>query len=208
MYIPTHFREGDTVMLQQFIQAYSFGILVTQQEGVPVANHFPFLLDVERGSLGILRGHMARGNMQWRMFDETKEVLVIFQGPHSYVSPSWYEDDVETNVPTWNYAAVHVYGRPRLIEDSVELYRILQDSVQANEAQFEHPWQIELPDVYLQKKLKAIVGFEVVITRLEGKFKLSQNRSTTDQQRVITALHESLSPETAELMRERLEQKR
>ena len=208
MYIPTHFREDDIATLQQFMQAYSFGIMVTQHEGVPMANHFPFVLDVEHGSLGTLRGHMARGNMQWRMFDETKEILVIFQGPHSYVSPSWYEDDVETSVPTWNYAAVHVYGRPRLIEDSAELYRILQDSVQANEGQFEHPWQLGLPDEHLQKKLKAIVGFEIEISRLEGKFKLSQNRSTTDQQRVITALHESLSPETAELMRERLGQKR
>lgn len=203
MYIPAHFREDDRATLQQFIQEYSFGILVTQHEGTLVANHFPFVLDVERGSLGTLQGHMARGNAQWRMFEETREVLVIFQGPHSYVSPSWYVDDQATSVPTWNFAAVHAYGRARVLEDSAELYRILQATVQTNEARFEHPWQIALEDEYVQR-LKAIVGFEIEITRLEGKFKLSQNRSATDQQQVIATLHESLSPETAALMRQRL----
>ncbi len=207
MYIPTHFRENDLSTLQQFIQEYSFGILVTQHEGVPVANHLPFLLDAGRGSQGVLRAHMARSNAQWRMLDETKEVLVIFQGPHSYVSPSWYRDDVEMSVPTWNYAAVHAYGMPRLVEDSTELLRILQASVAEHEAQFATPWHLEMPDESLQKKLKAIIGFEIEITRLEGKFKLSQNRSANDQQRVIAALSEAMSPGTAELMRRRLDKK-
>nr|HET6901012.1 FMN-binding negative transcriptional regulator [Ktedonobacteraceae bacterium] len=207
MYIPAHFRENDMSTLQQFIQEYSFGILVTQHEGTPVANHLPFLLDAGRGSQGVLRAHMARGNAQWRMLDETEEVLVIFQGPHSYVSPSWYRDDVEESVPTWNYAAVHAYGRPRLIEDSTELLRILQASIAENEAQFASPWHLEMSDESLQKKLKAIVGFEIEITRLEGKFKLSQNRSAADQRRVIAALDEAMSPDTAELMRQRLDRK-
>ena len=207
MYIPAHFRENDIRTLQQFIQQYSFGILVTHHEGTPVANHLPFLLDAGRGSQGVLRAHMARGNAQWRTLDETKEVLVIFQGPHSYVSPSWYRDDVETSVPTWNYAAVHAYGMPRLIEDSTELLRILQASVAENEAQFAAPWHLEMPDEYVQQKLKAIVGFEIELTRLEGKFKLSQNRSADDQQRVIAALGETINPETAELMRQRLDKK-
>jgi len=207
MYIPAHFRENDIYALQQFIQKYSFGILVTQHEGTPVANHLPFLLDAGRGSQGVLRAHMARGNAQWRLLDEAKEVLVIFQGPHSYVSPSWYRDDVAESVPTWNYAAVHAYGRPRLIEDSKELLRILQESVAENEAQFAKPWHLEMPEESLQKKLRAIIGFEIEITRLEGKFKLSQNRSAADQQRVITALGEAISPDTAELMRQRLDRK-
>lgn len=207
MYIPAHFHENDMRILQQFIQEYSFGILVTQHEGMPVANHLPFLLDIGRGSQGVLRAHMARGNAQWRMLDEKTEVLVIFQGPHSYVSPSWYRDNVAESVPTWNYAAVHAYGTPRLVEDSTELLRILQASVAEHEAQFASPWHLEMPDESLQKKLKAIVGFEIEITRLEGKFKLSQNRSMDDQQRVIAALGEAMSPDTAELMRQRLDKK-
>ncbi len=207
MYLPAHFRENDIGTLQQFIQEYSFGILVTQHEETPVANHLPFLLDTGRGSQGVLRAHMARGNAQWRMLNETKEALVIFQGPHTYVSPSWYRDDIEKNVPTWNYAAVHAYGMPRLIEDSTELLRLLQASVDQHEAQFSSPWHLEMQDEYLQQKLKAIVGFEIEITRLEGKFKLSQNRSMDDQQRVIAALSETMSPETAVLMRQRLDKK-
>ena len=210
MYRPVHFREDDPGILQQFIQQHSFGVLITQRKGKLVANHLPFLLDTGCGIYGVLRGHMARANNQWHMLGEgdpgdTREVLVIFQGPHSYVSPSWYVDDVETSVPTWNYAAVHAYGVPRLIEDSTELSNILLATVQTNEAQFAHPWQVELLNEHVQKKLKAIVGFEIEITRLEGKFKLSQNRSMNDQQEVITALDQSLSPETAQLMRQRLE---
>ena len=200
MYIPKAFREDDIAVLHTFMREYSFATLVTQQDGTPVANHFPFLLDAERGPYGTLRAHMARANPQWRAFDETKEALVIFQGPHAYVSPSWYGDEVELSVPTWNYSVVHAYGLPRLIEENTELYNILQAIVQTNEASFANPWTIQMPDEQLQKKMQAIIGFEIQITRLEGKFKLSQNRSEGDQTRVATALKESLSPQTAELM--------
>src|SRR5437868_3898144 len=100
MYIPKPFRQDDIDILREFMQEHSFATLVTLQDGVPLANHLPFVLDSERGAYGTLRGHMARANSQWRTFDEAKEVLVIFQGPHTYVSPSWYGDDVETSVPT------------------------------------------------------------------------------------------------------------
>lgn len=205
MYIPKHFREETIEVLHEFMREYSFATLVTQQDGIPLANHFPFLLDTERGPRGTLQGHMARANVQWRTFDETREALVIFQGPHAYVSPSWYRDEVELAVPTWNYSVVHAYGLPRLIEDPAQLYAILQATIQANEAQFEKPWSLQMADEHLQAKLRAIIGFEIQITRLEGKFKLSQNRSEGDQTRVAAALKESLSPETAELMNRRRE---
>ncbi len=189
MYIPKAFREDDTATLHKLMRDYSFATLITQQNGVPLASHLPFLLDAERGTYGTLLGHMARGNSQWRTFEENREVLVIFQGPHAYISPSWYE--VEPAVPTWNYAVAHAYGVPRLIEDKTELYDLLRTLVQTYEAGFEKPWAFEsLPDDYVQKMMQGIVGFEIPIARLEGKFKLNQNRSTTDQARVAAALSE------------------
>lgn len=189
MYIPKAFREDDLKKLYTLMQAYSFAALVTQLDGVPVATHLPFLLDTKRGPYGTLMAHMARANGQWRTFTGEQEVLVIFQGPHTYISPSWYE--VELSVPTWNYAAVHAYGIPNIIEDKVALYDLLKTLIQTHEAQFEKPWDFHLPDDYLQKMMQGIVGFEIQITRLEGKFKMSQNRSASEQQRVIAALRES-----------------
>ncbi|HJT57424.1 MAG TPA: FMN-binding negative transcriptional regulator [Ktedonobacteraceae bacterium] len=189
MYIPKAFREDDLKKLHKLMQAYSFAALVTQQDGVPVATHLPFLLDTERGPYGTLKAHMARANPQWRTFSSKQEVLVIFQGPHTYITPSWYE--VELSVPTWNYAAVHAYGIPNIIEDRAALYDLLKMLIQTHEAQFEKPWDFQLPEDYLQKMMQGTVGFEIPITRLEGKFKMSQNRSASEQQRVMGALSES-----------------
>ncbi len=185
------------------MQEYSFAALVTQQDGVPVATHLPFLLDMERGQYGTLMAHMARANPQWRTFNSGQEALVIFQGPHAYISPSWYE--VELSVPTWNYAAVHAYGVPRIIDDKATLYDLLKALIERHEAQFEKPWDFQLPEDYLQKMMQGTVGFEIEITRLEGKFKMSQNRSASEQQRVIAALRESQdvsNVQVAELMSE------
>jgi transcriptional regulator len=200
MYIPKAFREDDINTLHAFMEIYSFATLVTHHEGLPFATHLPFLLDAERGPNGTLLAHMARANPQWHDFNSAQEVLVIFQGPHAYVSPSWYE--VELSVPTWNYAVVHAYGLPRLIEDQEELHNLLKILIQAHEAQFEKPWPFQLSDDYLQKMMRGIVGFEIEITRLEGKFKLSQNRTETERVNVIAALQESSDTATlAELMR-------
>ena len=142
---------------------------------------------------------MTRANPQWHDFDKAQEVLVIFQGPHVYISPSWYE--VELSVPTWNYAVVHAYGLPRLIEDQVKLYNLLKSLIHTHEAHFEKPWPFNLPDDYLQKMMHGIVGFEIEITRLEGKFKMSQNRTESERENVIAALQESSDTLTmAELM--------
>jgi transcriptional regulator len=199
MYIPKAFREDDLNTLHKLMREYSFATLFTQHEGVPFATHLPFILDAKRGPNGTLLAHMARANPQWRDFKSEQEVLVIFQGPHAYVSPSWYE--VELSVPTWNYAVVHAYGIPRLVEEGEELFTILKILIQTHEAQFENAWPFQLSNDYLQKMMRGIVGFEIEITRLEGKFKLSQNRTESEREKVIAALHESADTQSiAELM--------
>ncbi len=200
MYIPKAFREDDLNTLYKLIQVYSFATLITQHEGVPFATHLPFILDAKRGPNGTLLGHMARANPQWHDFASEQEVMVIFQGPHAYISPSWYE--VELSVPTWNYAVVHAYGIPRLVEEGEELYKLLKILVQTHEAQFENPWPFQLPEDYLQKMIRGIVGFEIEITRIEGKFKMSQNRTESERENVIAALQESSDTlAVAELMK-------
>jgi transcriptional regulator len=205
MYIPPAFREDDLATLHALMRDYSFAVLVTQQGGAPVATHLPLLLDAGRGSYGTLLGHVSRANAQWTSFLGEQEALAIFQGPHAYITPSWYEPGL--NVPTWNYTAVHAYGKPRVIEDQAALVGLLHVSIQTYESGFERPWQLNMPENAFQGKLKGIVGFEMEITRLEGKFKLSQNRSETDQARVVCELQESrdaVSAEVGSLMSRRM----
>ncbi len=190
MYTPPAFREDDQKQLHTLMNDYSFATLVTQQDGVPLASHLPFMLDTGRGQYGVLASHMARANTQWQGFNGTQEVLVIFQGPHTYISPSWYVDNVAVNVPTWNYSVVHAYGKPRLITGQDELYTLLQTLVQKHESMFVQQWEFQPSDEFMRSKMKGFVGFEMEIIRLEGKGKLSQNRSVTDQKCVITALEE------------------
>ena len=192
MYIPNSFREDDHSLLHDLMRQHNFGILVTQRDGTPFATHLPFLLDAERGPHGTLLAHMARANPQWRDFAAGQAALVIFQGPHAYVSPSWYE--VAPSVPTWNYAVVHAYGVPRIVEDRSALYQMLKTLVDTHESTFERPWPMELPEDYLDKMMHAIVGFEIAITRLEGKLKLSQNRGENDRRHVAEALAASGDP--------------
>jgi transcriptional regulator len=138
---------------------------------------------------------MARANPQWRHFADGQEALVIFQGPHAYISPSWYTD--HQSVPTWNYAVVHAYGMPRLLED-VETRALLQSLVETFEAPLEPPWRLDsLPEENITRMLRGIVGFEIEIARLEGKLKLNQNRPEVDQERVVEVLEASGDPNDA-----------
>lgn len=201
MYIPRSFSEDDPAVLYSLMQRYSFATLVTCTDGQLIASHLPFMLDPQRG---VLKAHMARANAQWQSFNNNQEVLVIFQGPHAYVTPSWYEPD-PNNVPTWNYAVVHAYGLPRVIDDPAAVYQLLCELVDINEAGFETPWQLDDFPAY-EHRLRAVVAFEIDITRLEGKFKLSQNRNDTDQQHVMDELSGSETPldaATGALMQER-----
>ena|SRR5579864_2988776 len=198
MYIPKHFREDDPDTLFDLIERYNFGALVTHHSGELHATHLPFYVDRTRGEHGTLVAHMARPNPQWHDFASHQEALVIFQGPHAYISPSWYES-APTNVPTWNMAVVHAYGIPQIIEDHDAMYAMLRHLVNNHEAQRERPWPIESSEEYVHGRIAAIVGFEIPIGRLEAKFKLSQNRNETDQSHVIEGLSNTGSSQDAEV---------
>jgi len=186
VYIPTLFNQNEAAVLHEFMRAHSFATLVTAQQGVPYASHLPLFLRAEAGGQGALLGHMARANPQWQDMQAGAEVLVMFQGPHAYVSPAWYAAQ-ELAVPTWNYMAVHAYGKARILTQQ-ELELALHELVNSYESAYAQPWQLELTAAMRDKLVPAIVGFEIVIERCEGKFKLSQNRPAQDQQRVITQL--------------------
>ena len=162
---------------------HSFATLVTCDGASPFATHLPVQYDPE-GEQGTLLGHMARTNPQWRHFGDD-EVLTIFPGPHAYVSPRWYE--TELAVPTWNYAAVHVYGIPRIITDHARVCALLQSMTDEYESSADAPWTGDIPAEFRDSLIESIVAFEIPIGRIEAKFKLSQNRPAEDQQRVLSS---------------------
>lgn len=192
MYMPRHFAEDDRATLHRLIRDYGFGLLITAIDGVPFASHLPLLLDAERGEHGTILGHVAKPNPQWRGFDGATQALAVFQGPHAYVSPSWYA--TQPAVPTWNYAVVHAYGRPRVLDDALATVRRLADS---HEAGLPEPWSVDrLPADYRDTQLKGIVAFEMPIDRLEGKFKLNQNKSAADRAGVVAGLRARGDPDS------------
>ncbi len=204
MYIPRLNQETDLTTLQDFMMAYNFAILVTHEDDGLNATHLPLILDRERGEYGTLIGHMARANKQWKAFDE-REVMLIFNGPHAYISPTWYDE--HPSVPTWNYTTVHAYGVPCLTDDQQTTDQALHALVKHQEKDRNPEWVMDVPDDYLDMMRKAIVAFEIPITRLEGKFKLSQNKSESDKQNVISELLKSKyggDVATGELMQARL----
>lgn len=189
MYVPSVFKPDAAATLQALIEDYSFATLVSATPSGMVASHLPFLLDRARGPHGTLLAHLARANPHAQALDGA-EALVIFLGPHGYVSPSWYGQ--HPAVPTWNYAAVHAYGRARLIADEARLRDLLGRLSARYEDGRPNAWRMEsLPESYLAGMVKGIVGFEIEITRLEGKLKLSQNRGADDRRAVIAALEAS-----------------
>lgn len=197
MYIPRSFAEEDRATLHAFMRQHAFAALVTVENGVPVANHVPFLVDAERGPAGTLVGHLARANPQWRGF--AGEAMAVFQGPHGYVSPRWYAG--APNVPTWNYAVVHAYGTPRVIDDAAAVLAVVRRLTEVYERENPRPWSVdEVPAEFVDRLLRAIVAFELPISRLEGKFKLNQNKTAADRAGVIAALAGVNEP-LAELMR-------
>jgi transcriptional regulator len=189
MYIPNHFRESDERVLAEFIDAYSFGTLVTVEGALPFASHLPFLHDREGRTL---HAHVARGNPQWQHIAANADVLVMFQGPHGYVSPTWY---AAPGVPTWNYTAVHVYGRGRVLDDAAATGRHVEKLAARFERGSAAPW---VPD-YDTRRLAGIVGVEIAIGEIQGKFKLSQNRSAEDRTRVVARLEAGGTDESTAL---------
>lgn len=201
MYVPDHFREESPARLADLIRTHAFGILVTVADGLPFANHLPFIFDASRGPHGTLTAHMARANPQWRHLQADPRTLVIFHGPHSYVSPTWY---AAAGVPTWNYAVAHLYGRARVIDDREKVGDIVTRLTAAYEGDSAQAWKPDLTDARTSRMLEFIVGFEIEVTSIEGKYKMSQNRSAEDRQRVTARLSESrhdIDRAVAEIMR-------
>ena len=200
MYIPAGFQVGDRDTLHTFIEQYSFAVLITNIDNVPFATHLPLLLDRDRGPFGTLLGHFARPNPHVQAFDKPFDSLAVFHGPHAYISPSWYSGKSPA-VPTWNYAAVHAYGRAEPIVDDAWTRDLLERMVETYEARFESPWQDNLNDELREKLIRSVVGFELPISRLEGKFKLGQNRSLEDQEGALAGLERAGSLELADFVR-------
>jgi len=188
MYIPEHFKETKSERISALIENNSFGMLVTAPDGAPFVSHLPFIFDRTASSKGRLLCHMARANPQWQHFSSGSEVLVVFQGPHAYVSPSWYSSP---GVPTWNYAVVHLRGKPRILESESELEGLVERLTHVYESRKPSPWKPNLAGERRTSLLNMIVGFEIGITDIQAKFKLSQNRRPEDQQSVIEKLGQS-----------------
>jgi len=204
VYLPPAFTEARPAVLVAHIERHDFGLLVSHGPAGLVASHIPFLAERRDEELHLL-GHLARPNPQVEDLGKAREVLAMFSGPHAYISPRWYEGG--PSVPTWNYVDVHAYGTIRLIEDREWLRGLLRRLSDRHEAANPVPWRVEdLPETYLEGMLKGIIGLEIAVTRLEGKFKLSQNRPAADRPRVIAALEQGgdeNSVAIAQLMRER-----
>ena len=213
MYLPRHFAETDSQVLHALIRAHPLGTWVTHGDGELVANHIPFLVDPARGEFGTLTGHVARANPVWQSFSGGANSLVVFQGPQTYITPSWYPGKAAHGkvVPTWNYAVVHAYGLPRAIEDRDWLLQHVSELTSTHEARQAHAWKVgDAPADFIARQLQAIVGVEIPIAKIAGKWKVSQNRVESDRLGVIAGLtgHEDTqSRDMATLVRARLSRK-
>jgi transcriptional regulator len=188
LYTPDHFAVDDRAAIARLVHDYPFAMVVTPGSPEPFVSHLPLLLMPEGEPHGTLIGHFARANPHWRHVQDVGS-LVVFHGPHAYVSPSWYGQP-ERMVPTWNYATVHAHGTLEIITDAVETRGVLAALIQRFEGGRAAPWTLRMPDRERDAMVAAIVAFRIRVTRLEGKFKLSQNRSAADRARVTAALKE------------------
>ncbi len=206
MYIPPFHQEKDTEILVQFMQQHNFVSMISKLEDELIASHIPVTLE-QKGNDITITGHLARSNPQVNSFDKN-EALLIFTGPHAYISPSHYEQ--KASVPTWNYVAVHAYGIPKALsfkDQPKETEAMLMQLVHKHENSYEKQWH-DLSEHYKQGMMKGIIGFTLKIDKLQGKYKLSQNRTTTEQQKIAQALLTSTyseENETGKLMQEKLE---
>lgn len=202
MYIPKYFKVTDVEEIRNFVQENSFGTIVTTKKGRPIATHLPFGF-TEQGEDFYITGHMAYGNPQWRTFEENDDVLVMFQGPHAYISSSWYAHE---NVPTWNYQAVHMYGKASILEKDA-LIKDLTTMLEKYEGHRENPvlWDTLSPKL-LESELKGIVGFKIKVEEIQAAYKLSQNRNETDYNNIIEKLRNEGDPQSKQVA-ERMDKK-
>jgi len=196
MYIPNSFSEPDREVLFDLIEEYGFATLISWTASEPTVSHLPLLIDRNAPRPVRLIGHMARANRHWTEFDGSQPAMVIFHGPSAYVSPAWYTE--HPSVPTWNYAVVHVYGKPRLLDDDAT-GRLLKRLVDKFEGPRKVRWNGDLPPAFVTGELRAIVGFEIAIDQIQGKFKLSQNKTAADQAGALAGLASEADPRSQEL---------
>lgn len=191
MYVPKNFEQSDIEVLHDLIVSHPLATLVTMSSNGINANHIPLHLVKDKGQYGALQGHVARANPLWSDLDNKVETLIIFQGPNSYITPSWYPTKQEQGkvVPTWNYVTVHAYGRLDVIDDPVWVKSQLELLTAQQEASFDKPWAVsDAPVEFTNKMISAIVGIEILITKLAGKWKVSQNQPALNQAGVVEGL--------------------
>lgn len=211
MYAPKPHEESDLSVLHALIKGHPLATWVMQCGGELLANHIPMLLDPTRGQFGTLVGHVARANQAWHSFSTAIPSIAIFQGPESYITPSWYPSKHAHGkaVPTWNYAVVHAHGFPRAIEDPEWLLKHLNQLTDIHEADQALPWKVsDAPQEFTDRMVASIVGIEIPIMKLIGKWKVSQNRPEADKRGVVAGLlgrPDTRSREMAELVREYVE---
>lgn len=202
MYVPKHFEETDLAVLHGLAQSRPFATWVVWANGELVVNHLPFLIHPNRGRLGTLAGHVARANSVWQAIGDETPSVAIFQGPQKYITPSWYPAKQVTGkvVPTWNYVVVHAHGSPRVIHDKDWLLAHVTELSDVHEQERPTPWKVsDAPRDYVDALVNAIVGIEIPLTALHGKWKLSQNRSTADLLGTISGLTADGDQESAEV---------
>ena len=203
MYLPTHFKQENLAELYDLVKNNPLGTLIITQDGEVEVNHLPFELDSSMGEKGALRGHIAKANPLFELLENVQSVYVIFHADQAYISPNWYEGKHEHHrvVPTWNYRVVHVKGQIRKVEDDKYLRGILARLTRTHEVNQPTPWKMgDAPHDFIEEQLEKIVAIEIEIESIIGKFKVSQNRSAVDAERVVKAL-ENANPEMAESVR-------
>ncbi|MGD6992043.1 FMN-binding negative transcriptional regulator [Sutcliffiella horikoshii] len=198
MYIPKQFRKEETTDIVQFIRANSFGVLFSQHDLLPTATHLPFILSAEEDGSITLLSHMAKANPQWKTLD-SKDALVVFNGPHAYISASWYEE--ENTVSTWNYLSAHASGKVEILQDEQSLLHILKEATDFYEKGMENPWRLEDNLETVESMLGGIVGLRIRVQNLQGKWKLNQHHSTERKERVVQQLKKQPHYDSIEIAR-------
>ena len=201
MFIPKNYREEDVQSILAFLRENEFATLVVNDGEKPVASHLLMEVVEEDGNITIY-GHMSRANPMWKLLDPNREALVIFQGPHAYISATWYN---HVNVPTWNYVSVHAYGKPELVTEHDEVYALLSRLVKRHEGASDYRME-SLPQDFAEKEMKGVAAFKINVTRLEAASKLSQNRNDEDYRNIVIELErraDDLSTGVAGAMREK-----
>ncbi len=205
MYVPQHFDETDVSVLHQLVSSHPLGAVITMTAAGLDANHIPLVLHADPAPLGTLHGHVSRANPLWREASPSVDALIIFQGPEAYISPSWYPAKQEHGrvVPTWNYVVVHAHGRLRAIDDPAWVRAHVEQLTRTHEAHRDVPWQVtDAPADFINPLIKGIVGLELVMTRLTGKWKVGQNRSAADREGAAAALEREGAGAMAALVRD------